>query len=102
MKHKKLEHPAGYHDNDYSATCMVCELFVCEICGGFEGGLPTDCPGEQMHYDRQQEIYNGLIDFREGRGWVKPDGTGRSMGDFDIKYPPKPKAPSGDAPVPKT
>jgi len=35
-----------------------------------------------MTPQQQCDVYEGRIDFREGRGWVKPDGTGKSMGDM--------------------
>jgi hypothetical protein len=67
--------------------CQFCEggLFACTICNGFEGSLPTDCPGEKMTGERADEVYAGKIDFHETQGWVVPDGTGNSMGDYDIK-----------------
>jgi len=51
---------------------MFCEggLFGCEICGGLEGGMPTHCPGESMDYDREQEVYRGEVDFKDG-AWIK-------------------------------
>jgi hypothetical protein len=67
--------------------CQFCDggLFSCTVCGGFEGSLPTDCPGARMNEVQQDDVYAGRIDYRDGRGWVKPDGTGHSMGDTDIR-----------------
>ena len=45
-------------------------LGVCKVCGGMEGSLTTDCPGERIPYEKDQEVYAGKIDYREGRGWV--------------------------------
>ena len=42
-----------------------------------------------MTQQQQDDVYAGKLDFRKGRGWVTPDGTGTSMGDMDIKYPRK-------------
>jgi len=66
--------------------CFGCEggLAHCTVCGGAEGSLPTDCPGVRMSYVQQDLVYEGKIDFRVGRGWVTPDGTGRSMGDVAV------------------
>jgi hypothetical protein len=33
---------------------------------------------------QQDLVYEGNLDFRVGRGWVTPDGNGRSMGDVAI------------------
>jgi hypothetical protein len=40
-----------------------------------------------MTPQQEEDVYAGKIDYRDGRGWVKPDGTGKSMGDDDIRYP---------------
>jgi len=67
--------------------CNLCNLFICVICNGAEGSLPTDCPGVKMMEEQEQQIYAGKLDYRVDKGWIKPDGTGQSMGDMDIKYP---------------
>lgn len=53
--------------------CFLCDggLACCVRCGGLEGSLPTDCPGEHMTEDRQDEVYSGDLDYRVGRGWVR-------------------------------
>jgi hypothetical protein len=68
-------------DNPY---CMFCEggLYACTVCGGFEGSLPTDCPGYWMGEDLADAVYAGVVDYRAGRSWTLPDGTGKSMGDY--------------------
>ncbi len=51
-------------------------LGVCKVCGGMEGSLTTDCCGERIHFETDQEVYAGKIDFRKGEGWVsKPNPT---------------------------
>lgn len=67
----------------HETGCMFCDggLGHCTVCDGFEGTLPTDCPGEKMDGALQGCIYNGETDYREGRGWCEPDGLGSSMGD---------------------
>ena len=71
--------------HDY-LSCMFCDggLFACTVCNGAEGSLPTDCPGARMTEERADAIYAGNLDYREGRGWVEPDGTGTSIGDTKI------------------
>lgn len=75
------------HDDGGEAHCNICDLFLCSVCGGAEGSLTTDCPGVNMNTETADAVYGGFLDFREGRGWVTPDGTGSSMGDMDIKFP---------------
>lgn len=83
MKHTKYICKGGH---DYPG-CIFCDggLFLCTVCKGFEGTLPTDCPGVKMTEGQSDAVYAGMLDYREGRGWVKPDGTGRSMGDVDVQ-----------------
>lgn len=51
--------------------CIFCDggLGYCTVCGGFEGTLPTECPGVEMDQEIQDRIYNSLLDFRDGR-WI--------------------------------
>jgi hypothetical protein len=72
----------GGHDHP---SCVFCGdgLFTCTVCGGFEDSLPTDCPLVKMTHEQQVDIHSGNLDYRDGRGWCKPDGTGRSMGDME-------------------
>ena len=46
-------------------------LALCKVCNCLEGGLATDCPGEKISYDEQDAIYKGLIDYKDGKGWVQ-------------------------------
>jgi len=50
-------------------TCPHCTLCVCKICGCYEGSLTTDCPGEPVHFDKQEEIYKTGLDFTDEKGW---------------------------------
>jgi hypothetical protein len=54
-------------------TCVVCGggLAYCHTCGGAEGSLPTDCPGERMTELREQLVYDGVLDYVRGCGWVR-------------------------------
>lgn len=73
--------------NCQEGSCVYCGggLSSCDVCHGAEGSLPTDCPGVAVDHDTRERIYAGAIDYRDGHGWVKPDGTGTSMGDMNIK-----------------
>lgn len=50
-------------------TCEHCTLSMCEVCGAYEGGLTTDCPGTQVDFDRQREVYETPLDYTDERGW---------------------------------
>jgi hypothetical protein len=82
-KHIRYECSGGH---DYLG-CQFCDggLFACTVCGGFEGSLPTDCPGFKMTEEQEHRVYRGLLDYRDGREWGCPDGTGKSMGDVDVQ-----------------
>lgn len=67
--HKRVRCP-GTSDRCAGGYCMTCELYACERCGGAEGTLPRDCPGERMSEDQQRDVYEGRIDFRWRQGWV--------------------------------
>lgn len=41
-------------------------LSQCTVCGGSEGTLPTDCPGEQIAFEALERIHHGEIDFVGG------------------------------------
>ena len=45
------------------------ELLHCKRCGGAEGSLPTECPGEKMTEEQEQQVYDGDTDYRNGI-WV--------------------------------
>lgn len=42
-------------------------LSWCPRCGGAEGSLPTECPGQRMHHLEEQRVYAGHLDYRAGR-----------------------------------
>ena len=81
-------------------ACEHCCLSVCEVCGGAEGSLTTDCPGTKVGHERQQEIYETTLDYTDARGWHvarNDDGSpnARRLPRFeDTKVPPEP--PSAD------
>lgn len=57
-----------------SCSCEHCSLAVCEICGGAEGTLTSDCPGIKVDADRQQEIFETPLDYTDDRGWHLAQG----------------------------
>lgn len=57
--------------------CQFCMggLFACTRCDGFEGSLPSECPGVKMNAAQQHAVYAGELDFRAG-AWVNaPSGS---------------------------
>lgn len=56
-------------DPDCDGGCFICCLFVCAVCGCYEGSLASECPGEHVDAERQELIYNKKIDFIGGQ-WV--------------------------------
>lgn len=50
-------------------SCQHCTLAVCRVCGAYEGGLTTDCPGVRVSADVQDLISKGL-DYTDAKGWV--------------------------------
>ena len=50
-------------------TCPHCTLCVCKICSCYEGSLTTDCPGEKVNFDKQEQIYKEGLDFSDAKGW---------------------------------
>lgn len=50
-------------------TCEHCALYMCAVCGAYEGGLTTDCPGTQIEFNKQREVYETPLDYTDDRGW---------------------------------
>jgi len=50
-------------------TCEHCNLSMCGVCGAYEGGLTTDCPGTEVDADKQREVYETCLDYTDTRGW---------------------------------
>jgi hypothetical protein len=49
--------------------CEHCNLSVCSVCGAYEGGLTTDCPGSPVDFARQREVHETPLDYTDRRGW---------------------------------
>ena len=56
-----------------AGTCITETLFSCRICGGAEGDLPTDCPGERVPYELLREVHIGRANYLRHHGWVTID-----------------------------
>ena len=48
------------------------ELEYCTRCCGYEGGLPSHCPGVVMDGPVAEAVYQGRIDFRNGKWCNQP------------------------------
>jgi len=66
-------------------SCEHCMLAVCSVCGAYEGGLTTDCPGAKVSFDRQQEVYETNLDYTDDRGWHQ----GASMKNRSPRFEPE-------------
>ncbi len=66
------KHKAVIHINCQETHCPVCDggLYICEVCGLIEGSLTTDCPGVESWCNKNELIYKGLLDYKNGE-WVK-------------------------------
>ena len=69
MEHTWYKCPGNHEDGGW--TCQFCagDLGLCTKCNGFEGTLPTDCPGHKMTEQLEQAVYKDELDYREDRGW---------------------------------
>lgn len=56
-------------------NCGICNggLKDCDVCGGAEASLPTDCPGVRMSADDADAVQAGHKDFVNGE-WVTAFG----------------------------
>ena len=46
----------------------------CTVCGGAEGTMTTECPGERLSREEEDMIWAGVLDFRAGT-WERLKGT---------------------------
>jgi len=78
-------------------TCYHCTLSVCEVCGAYEGGLTTDCPGVRVDVDRQKEVYETPLDYTDDRGWHLGETMKHRSPRFDgVPLPPEARHPHSD------
>lgn len=73
-KHKR----APCTDPDCDGRCVLCNLFICSVCCGAEGSLPTDCPGVQMSMLLSDEVYAGRLDYKVKYGWIQSSRWNRA------------------------
>jgi hypothetical protein len=47
---------------------MFCDggLFMCSVCGCFEGATTDHCPGDNITWYAMDEVYAGRLNFRDG------------------------------------
>ena len=62
MDHKECRSPG---------QCSYCNGTVkhCVVCNCIDASLPTECPGHTVLIQRQELIYNGELDFQNGK-WI--------------------------------
>lgn len=71
----ELRMPHKWHEC-HCGDCYFCrsELTCCDVCGGFEGTLTTDCCGRRITKEEEHRIYNlGTLDFRNDQWVEKPN-----------------------------
>jgi hypothetical protein len=59
-EHIRLKHSAEDTcpvDAGTAHSCVVCDLFICEICGGAEGSLLPSCPGQRLTPEEDERNY---------------------------------------------
>lgn len=54
-------------EHDYYTPERMEGVSGCRRCGGFEGSLPTHCPGESMTLEQQDAVYADTLDFLRGK-----------------------------------
>lgn len=47
------------------------DLAYCTVCKGGEGDLTTECPGFQLPTAVRVNIFNGLVDYKDGSWWTR-------------------------------
>jgi len=81
-----LATPHKWHEC-HCGECYFCrsELTCCDVCGGFEGTLTTDCCGRRLTQEEENRIYNlADLDFRSGM-WFSLPNWSRSQKDGTFK-----------------
>lgn len=71
-RHVRCNCDVAHDDGGWS--CPLCSggLFVCEVCGGAEGAMPTDCPGRLMTSDEICGVLAGDLNYVRSAGWFAP------------------------------
>jgi hypothetical protein len=61
-----------YETGDHDAPSAILDrngevvLSLCKVCGGAEGAMPTNCPGEILNGQQLDDIYAGKTDYQGG------------------------------------
>ncbi len=71
MKHTLVTRETCGCDPDSYTSCPICDggLALCSVCGGAEGWMTTDCPGEHVPYEKGEAVGRREIDFVDGQ-WI--------------------------------
>jgi hypothetical protein len=74
MKHVPYKCSDDHKTCPNPGVCSYCDggLIFCTVCKCGEGSLPTDCPGTPVNQEKQELIYNGELDYKDGK-WIKSD-----------------------------
>lgn len=77
-------------------SCWSCTLDICSVCGGVDGGLTTDCCGEQIGMAQMHEVYGTTLDYTDERGWHRSE---RFMQQREPRFEPSAEAEKAVAPA---
>lgn len=55
-------HRRETHDNCERSSCVVCDLFICTVCGAAEGALLPTCPGRRLTEAEHDANYKAYCD----------------------------------------
>lgn len=70
LEHINSECYCSEIDKERGTECLICSgLFICKVCCGAEGSLPTHCPGSGLSYDQEQLIMGKKLDYKNGE-WI--------------------------------
>ena len=69
-------HFCGHHFHRCAPDCRGCcycrgGLLACDVCGGAEASLPTDCPGYRMEDELVHAVIAREVDYTRARGWCR-------------------------------
>jgi len=64
-----MEHQYEQHENCELLYCCICNagMKLCKVCGGEDRSLTTECPGERITEEQEDQIYNHELDFIGGK-----------------------------------
>lgn len=62
----------AWEDDCRCGQCYACNLGVCAICGGYEGGLTFTCAGRKLTTEELDRVYKTFISKRDSMNWECP------------------------------